>query len=63
MAKCEKCGAKKRSWPGSCPRCRDGKKRATVAETSAEMAVAGGALTWVWRGVMTAVRSLIRVFT
>ncbi|MFC9427667.1 hypothetical protein [Streptomyces sp. NPDC056987] len=63
MAICKKCGARKRRWPRSCPRCRHGSDRAETAVDAAEFAVETGLLGWIGRGVMAAVRLVVRALT
>ncbi|MDF6019827.1 hypothetical protein [Streptomyces sp. JH34] len=61
MAKCKKCGARKRRWPRSCSRCRTGSSdRAETAVEAAELAAELGLLGWIGRGVMTMVRLALR---
>ena len=61
MAKCEKCGARKRRRPRSCPRCRsESADRAETAVDAAELAAELGLLGWIGRGVMTMVRLALR---
>lgn len=60
MAMCKKCGARKRRWPRSCPRCRAGAGRAEAAADAADMAATAGLLGWIWGGVTRVVRLVLR---
>ncbi|WP_217144874.1 hypothetical protein [Streptomyces sp. AC627_RSS907] len=61
MAKCKKCGARKRSWPRSCSRCRRSESDWTdTAADAADLAEAGGLLAWIWRGVTGFARLALR---
>ena len=61
MAKCEKCGARKRRWPRSCPGCGSGVHPKDAAGNATDRAVASGLFGWIWRGVVAAVRAVLRV--
>ncbi|GAA3869986.1 hypothetical protein [Streptomyces sedi] len=67
MAKCVKCGADKRRWPRSCPKCRHGAGRrddaTDTAATATDLAASAGLFGGIWRGVMTAVRWVVRALT
>ncbi|MEW1718562.1 hypothetical protein [Streptomyces sp. NPDC093109] len=63
MTKCKKCGAQKRSWPRSCPRCRAGEGREDVVADAADLAVPAGLFEWIGQGVMTVVRLVVRAVT
>ncbi|NJQ02164.1 hypothetical protein [Streptomyces zingiberis] len=63
MTNCEKCGADKRRWPRSCPRCRAGRRREKAAGGAADLALPAGVLEWLWRGVAGAARAVLRAFT
>ncbi|MFG3133582.1 hypothetical protein [Streptomyces tendae] len=60
MATCKKCGADKRRWPRSCPRCRTGSDRMDAAADAADVAVQSGLFGWIWRGVVSMVRLVLR---
>ncbi|WP_105967943.1 hypothetical protein [Streptomyces geranii] len=60
MTMCKKCGARKRSWFRSCSQCRSGSGRTEAAGDAADLAVAGGAFEWAWRGVRAVVRLVVR---
>lgn len=63
MTLCKKCGARKRSWLRSCSRCRSKPGRTDAAADAADIAVAGGLLSWIWRGAMAAVRAVLRTLS
>ncbi|MEU8732897.1 MULTISPECIES: hypothetical protein [Streptomyces] len=60
MATCEKCGADKRRWPRSCSRCGSGSGRMDAAADVADVAVQSGLFGWLWRGVVSVVRLVLR---
>ncbi|GAA1069686.1 hypothetical protein GCM10009647_092230 [Streptomyces sanglieri] len=62
MAMCKKCGARKRSWPRSCSRCRSGPDRADAAADAAEVAVETGLLGGIGRGITEVARMVLRAF-
>lgn len=59
MTMCEKCGAEKRRWSRSCPRCSPRSRRETAAD-AADLAVPAGLFEWMWLGAKSAVRLVLR---
>ncbi|MEU9200894.1 hypothetical protein [Streptomyces sp. NPDC048332] len=60
MTMCEKCGTRKRGLPRSCSRCRSRPDRTEAVADAADIAVAGGLLNWIWRGITALVRLVLR---
>ncbi|GAA2276732.1 hypothetical protein GCM10010415_50760 [Streptomyces atrovirens] len=60
MAKCKKCGARKRGWPRSCSRCRSKSDWTESAADTADLASEAGLFGWLWRGVKGVVRLVLR---
>ncbi|MFI7277969.1 hypothetical protein [Streptomyces sp. NPDC049879] len=58
MKKCRKCGADRRRWPRSCPRCGPSATR-DAAEVGADMA-APAVISVVWSGVASFFRAMLR---
>ncbi|SOD67366.1 hypothetical protein SAMN06297387_13032 [Streptomyces zhaozhouensis] len=67
MAMCKNCGADKRRWPRSCPRCRAGAGRTEAATdtaaNAADLATSAGLFGGIWQAVTAAVRWVVRALT
>jgi hypothetical protein len=61
VAKCRKCGGRKRRWPRACSRCRTGQERADTAADVGELAVELGLFHWIGRGITGVARFLLRI--